>query len=253
MAPAAKPGPCLLDGRRGVTDRRGDAAVAQPADELDRHRAARGRSVISRRPSSERLERRAGRRPGTRSCRVMRAASGRGEERAFEVEPERLGAVGRGVGQPGPDPLGEPGELVERRGHGGRQERGHAAAEQPAGHPVERRADRPSRRGRPSRGRGRRRSPGRCTGRRRRRRRSSSSTATIRPSSRVIRPGATRSSRTSRPRRSCRGVIGSRRPPVGRVRARHPAPRRRTGRRARSGRPGSAIRWPRHGDRGRRR
>ena len=39
--------------------------------------------------------------------RVVRAASGRGEERALEIEPERLGAVGRGVGEPGPDAFGE--------------------------------------------------------------------------------------------------------------------------------------------------
>ena len=158
-----------------------------------------GATVISRSPSTSGSSVGRGASAGDQQvARVMGPAAGRREERSLQVEPERLGPVGRGVRQPGPDPLGEGDELAERRGHRGRQERGHAPSQQPAGHAVERRRDRPWRRGRPSRGRGRRRTRGRGTGRQRPRS-SSRSTAAIRPSSIVIRPSATRSSRTSRP------------------------------------------------------
>ena len=99
-----------------------------------------GRDGDEPQPVEERLER--------RSRHVARDA---------EVAPGRARRVGPGArngpsrlnpsgsapsvgasGQPGPDALGERGELVERRGHGGRQERGHAASEQRAGHAVER-------------------------------------------------------------------------------------------------------------------
>ena len=45
----------------------------------------------------------------------MGAAPAGREERALQVEAQRLGAVGRGTGQPRPDPLGEGGQVVERR------------------------------------------------------------------------------------------------------------------------------------------
>ena len=86
------------------------------------------------------------------------------EERALEVEPERLGAVGRARRDPAADPVGERVERRQRRVTAGRQERGHAVPEQARGPSRRAPPRRPSRRGRPSRGRGRRRSPGRDTG-----------------------------------------------------------------------------------------
>ncbi len=74
---------------------------------------------------------------------------------------------------------------------------------------------------------------------------SSSSTAAIRPSSTVMRPGTTRSSRTSRPTTVDRASLTGRRRALGL----DPVPRRRTARPGHSGRRGSAIRSPRSGGR----
>ena len=212
-----------------------------------------GATVISRSPSTSGSSSRA-RHVGRHQQvgRVVGPAAGRREERSLEVEPERLGPVGRGVRQPGPDPLGEGGELrraARSRRSAGTRSRPVAAAAGPSRRAL---PDRPSRRGRPSRGRGRRRTPGRRTVRPQAPRPRGRSTA-IRPSSIVIRPFATRSSRTSRPLTMVVASVLKGRP-RGSSRAsrrprRDPAPRRRTGHRARSGRPDSATRSPRYGAR----
>ena len=161
------------------------------------------------------------------------------DERALEVEPERLGAVGRGVRHPGADAIGEGVEVGQRGRPGRRQERRDAVAEEGAGHPVEIGRVGPSRRGRPSRGRGRRRSPGRATAARRpaasRRRRWTLDPAIHRPRSRRARrrpvvedqPAASSAWPSAVSPFVGPGPVGA-------------APRRTT-RRARSGRPDSAI------------
>ena len=128
----------LLEGRR-PNDRRGrHATVREPSDEfggagqLRRHR---------HQPESveERLQRRArdlGR--DLQVGRVVGAPTGPREERSLQVEAQRLGAVGGGVRRPFTHRSGEVDERGQRRGHGGGQERGHAATQQAAGHPVER-------------------------------------------------------------------------------------------------------------------
>ena len=104
-------GPCLVERRRGVAERRRHAALAEPADQLERARQLRARSSCSRSPSTSGSRSPGRRRPGARrkagSCAPARR---RRDERALEVEPERLGAVGRRVRDPAADALGEPRE-----------------------------------------------------------------------------------------------------------------------------------------------
>ena len=70
--------------------------------------------------------------------RIVGAAAGLGEERPLEVEPQRLRAVGGCAGQPRRGRVSaNVGEGRQRRGHGRRQEPGHPAPQQVAGHPVE--------------------------------------------------------------------------------------------------------------------
>ena len=165
----------------------------------------------------------------------MGAAPRGGQERALEVEPERLGAIG---GASGSQPRTRSANAT-RSGSGavtavGRNEV-TPRPQQRAGHPVEcgavahrvvaapavdmdvdeARRDVRAVRAPPA-------PP-------------SMATATIRPSSISIRPSTTRSSRTSRP-----ATPAGRLSVIGRRRAIRP--RRRSGRRARSDRPGSAIR-----------
>ena len=133
-------GPRLLEGRRANGRSRSPTPrSAQPADELDRA-GQLGRDRHQPEPVEERLERR--RRDVGRDLqvgRVVGAATGSGEERALQVEPERLGAVGRGVRRPVADAIRRSRRApIERRRHGGRQERGHPVSQQAAGHPVER-------------------------------------------------------------------------------------------------------------------
>ncbi len=128
----------LLEGRRRMTERDGDAAIAEPADELGRARQLR-RDRHQSEAIDERLERRERHVRGHQEVgRVVGTPPHGGEERPLQVEAQRLGAVGRAVREPSPDALGEGDQLVQRRGHGGRQERGHAATQEPPGHAVER-------------------------------------------------------------------------------------------------------------------
>ena len=111
--PGRVAGPRLRDRRRRVADRDRHAVLAEPADELGRA-GQLGRDGEQPEPVEERLERRArdvGR--DEEVGRVLRTVPRRREERALEVEPERLGAVGRGVRQPRPDAVGEPDERLE--------------------------------------------------------------------------------------------------------------------------------------------
>ena len=170
-------------------------------------------------------------RRGSQQGRVVRTALRMRQPRPLEVRAEGLRTVGRGDRHPVVDLVDEPVQVVERRRDPGRQERGHAMAQQVPRHPVERRAAAHrvvaapavhvdvDEAGRDERGAG-----GGVGG--------PVSTPTMTSSSTVIVPSSTESSRTRRPLI----VVVMARPP-GR-RAPRPAPRRRTARRARSGPPG---------------
>ena len=97
-----------------------------------------GATVTSRRPSRcgfQVGESQVRRTPQERG--VVGALARMRQPRSLQVRPERLGAVRRGIGHPVADVVDEAVQVVERRGHPGRQERGHAVAQQVAGHPLE--------------------------------------------------------------------------------------------------------------------
>ena len=99
--------PGHLGGRRRVTDRHGDLAAGEPGDELARA-GQLGRDRDQPQAADERLERRPLHvRRDPQVGLVVRAAPGGRQERALEVEPERLGAVRRRVRHPIADALGE--------------------------------------------------------------------------------------------------------------------------------------------------
>ena len=181
--------------------------------------------------------------------RVVSAATGSGEERSLQVEAERPGAVGGGVRRPVANGIPRRSTSAESGAVTavGRNDV-TPVSEQAAGHPRRARRDHPSRRGRPSRGRGCRRSRGLMNGASGALARGPSSMAAIRSASIVTVPSSTRSSRTGRPTT----VVGPRsvidRPRTRAVPSRQDrgqGPRRRTGRRVRSGPLHSAIRSPR--------
>ncbi len=123
-------------GRR-MTDRDPDAETRQALDQLEAA-GDLGRDGRQAQALDERLD------VGPKDVRrvpdellVVCALARRRDERPLEVEPERVGAVGRGDRDPGPDALGEGMQLRQRRRPGRRQEGRHAVAEEGAGHPVE--------------------------------------------------------------------------------------------------------------------
>jgi len=112
----------LAEGRRGMADGGCHAAIREPSDEVDRTRQL-GRDGEQPKAVEQPFHRRAGGVGGGQQVgRVVRPASVCGEERSLQVEPERLGPVGWGMGHPGADAVGEGAEIRERRGHRGRQE-----------------------------------------------------------------------------------------------------------------------------------
>ena len=173
----------------------------------------------------------------------------RREERALEVEARAAAAPSAGaVGHPARGP-GRRTAAARPRGADGAVGRNEVtpAAQQRPGHAGQGARRRRWRRGRPSRGRGRRRSPGAMNGPPAAASSASSgSTAAIQPSSIVTRPATTPSARTRRPRDALRHHDSS-------AARRASRPRPRTARRARSGPPGSGSRSPRSGGRAHRR
>ena len=167
MAPGRVAGPRLARGSPpSGRSRSRTPRSREPADEV-RRAGQLGRDRDEPEPVDERLERRARRRrPGPArwagSWAPRRAAARNGPSR---LNPSGSAPSAGRVRQPGADASANATSAAERRGHGGRQERGHAAPQQARGPCRRGRPDRPSRRGRPSRGRGRRRTRGDDTGR----------------------------------------------------------------------------------------
>ncbi len=120
-----------------MAHRHAHAGGIEPGDELERTRQLRRDG-----DDPERFEQRGEvfarhflRRAQVR--RVVRAAPRIGEERPFEVETERLGAIVGRVRHPRAHVVREVAQFRQRRGHGSGQERGDAAAQQRPRHTVQ--------------------------------------------------------------------------------------------------------------------
>ena len=121
-----------------MADRHSHAALRQPADQLQRAGQLRSdrdhATVLDKR--GERLARHLGRQLQKR--RIVRPAFRRCQEGALEVEAKRLRAVVGGSRCPCAYLVRELGKAVNRCRDGGRQKGRHAAAQEGAGHAVER-------------------------------------------------------------------------------------------------------------------
>jgi hypothetical protein len=128
----------LLEGRRAVAHRHADAARSKVGDELERARPFR-RDRDEPDPVDERrqLVGRHGRRLA-QEARVVGALARLGQERAFEVGAQWLGAVRRRDRAPVADPRRERGECLEWRAGRGRQEGRDAVPREGAGHAGQR-------------------------------------------------------------------------------------------------------------------
>ena len=128
----------LLERGRRVAHGRRDAAVAEPGDELERAgdlRRDRDEAQAVQ-VGLEVLVAQVG--WGSEQGRVVGAALGVRQPRSLEIRAERLRPVGGRHRHPVADLVDEPVQVVERRRDAGRQERGHAVAQEVPRHPIER-------------------------------------------------------------------------------------------------------------------